>query len=477
MQIPFKVFLDTQNILSGMTTPQLHVDVADWLDSTQKDPRRILQVFRHAGKSYILCNYVAWRLMSDPNYTCIIVSAKKSLAMRNSMMIRSIIESNPLTQHLKSELYTWQANQFTVERDSIQLNPSCTVTSITSGFTGMHATEIIGDDVEISSNVTTEDARNFLKDRTMEFGKIANQVLLVGTPHHAESLYSHCQSIGYDTVMKKPVYDAEGKLAWDNHVDGMFNWKWLERQKNESTEGDFKSQYLLIPSSTYESLIETSKIEIYEDDFQFQHIPQPMGNYLPVVRIGDNQITRMCAGWDPALGLRGRDDSVLAITARDDKGITYVHDVIELSGAENKEFDKQCEEIILACDRYKIGHIYLEENFSPTLKTELNRKAREMKKKVIVIGEFRNSNKLNFMAQQLEPVIKVGKMRVHKRVVDNSHFMSQLEEFPYNKMDDCIDAVSLALSKLPNPNVDVTKIPLIQSPHQMAGGKANITGN
>jgi hypothetical protein len=42
-------------------------------------------------------------------------------------------------------------------------------------------------------------------------------------------------------------------------------------------------------------------------------------------------------------------------------------------------------------------------------------------------------------------------------------------------MDDCIDAVSLALSKLPNPNVDVSKIPLIQSPLHMAGGKANIT--
>jgi hypothetical protein len=66
-------------------------------------------------------------------------------------------------------------------------------------------------------------------------------------------------------------------------------------------------------------------------------------------------------------------------------------------------------------------------------------------------------------------------MRGHKRVLEKSHFMSQLEEFPYNKMDDCIDAVSLALSKLPNPNVDVSKIPLIQSPLHMAGGKANIT--
>ena len=110
----------------------------------------------------------------------------------------------------------------------------------------MHATEIIGDDVEISSNVTTEDARNFLKDRTMEFGKIANQVLLVGTPHHSESLYAHCQSIGYDTVLKKPVYDEDGKLAWDNHVDGMFTWEWLERQKNETTEGEFKSQIMLV---------------------------------------------------------------------------------------------------------------------------------------------------------------------------------------------------------------------------------------
>ena len=477
MAVPFKVFLDTQNILSGMTTPDLHIEICDWLEKTKLEPRRILQAFRHSGKSYILCSYVAWRLLVDPDYTCIIVSAKKSLAMRNSMMIRSIIESNPLTQHLKSDLYTWQANQFTVERDSIQLNPSCTVTSITSGFTGMHSTEILADDVEISSNVTTEDARNFLKDRVMEFGKIAQRVTLWGTPHHAESLYTHCQTIGYDAVLKKPVYDKDGKLAWPNHPDKMFTWEWLERQKAESTEGDFKSQYLLIPSSTYETLIDVNKIQIYEDDFTFQHIPQPMGNYLPTVRLADKVITRLCAGWDPALGLRGRDASVLAVVARDTEGFSYVHDMIELAGAENKEFDKQCEQIIEACDKYKLGHIFLEENFAPTLKTELNRKAREMKKKVIVIGEFRNKNKLNFMAQMLEPIIKVGKMKVHKRVVDNSHFMSQLAEFPYCKMDDNLDACSLALSKLPEPIVDVTKIPLIQSPLQMAGGKANITKN
>lgn len=473
-KIPFKVFLETQNILSGLTTPKLHIEICDWLDNTSKKPRRILQSFRHGGKSYILCCYVAWRLLVDPEYTCIIVSAKKSLAMRNSMLIRSIIESNPLTQHLKSDLYSWQSTQFTVNRETVQLNPSCTVTSITSGFTGMHSTEIIGDDVEISSNVTTEEARKFLRDRVMEFGKISNQVLLTGTPHSSQDLYSHCQSIGYDTVLKKPVYNKEGELAWPDHPDGMFTWQWLERQKNESTDSDFRSQYLLIPSTTYETLMDTDKIQVYEDEFTYQHLPQPMGNYLPVVRLGEKQITRQAAGYDPATGLAGRDDSVLAIVARDTEGFTYVHDIVDLTAAKNKEFDKQCEQIISLCDHYKIGHIFLEENFSPTLKTELNRKAREMKKKIVIISEFRTKNKLNFIAQTIEPLIKVGKMRVHKRVAQ-SKLMEQLNQFPYMKKDDFLDACALAVSKLPQPMVDVSKIPQIQSPLQMAGNKANLT--
>ena len=99
------------------------------------------------------------------------------------------------------------------------------------------------------------------------------------------------------------------------------------------------------------------------------------------------------------------------------------------------------------------------------------------KKQVVIIPEFRQQGKLNFIAQQLEPVIKIGKMKVHQRVLDNSHYMSQLEEFPYCRFDDCIDATAMAISKLPEPAVDVTKIPLIQSPIKFAGGVSRLTGN
>jgi hypothetical protein len=77
MKIPFKVFLDTQNLLSGYTTPELHLEIADWLQRTRFEHRRIFQCFRNAGKSYILCCYIAWRLLTDPSYTCIIISAKR----------------------------------------------------------------------------------------------------------------------------------------------------------------------------------------------------------------------------------------------------------------------------------------------------------------------------------------------------------------------------------------------------------------
>lgn len=471
MQIPFKVFLDTQNILSGYETPQLHQDIADWIEKTQHEPRRILQVFRHAGKSYILCCYVAWRLLCDPNYTCIIISAKQNLALRNSMMIRSIIETNPLTAHLKSELEQWQAKSFTIEREHIQLNPSVTVSSLQSSFTGMHSEEIIGDDIEVSQNVLTEDARDFIRDRVQEFGKISKRIFLTGTPHHEDTIYAHCKNIGYEHELKIPVYDSTGKLSWPDHHDGMFTWDWIERQRRESTEGDFKSQFLLIPSKTYEALMDMDKVQMYNQELTLQYLPQPMGTYLPIMRIGDKRITRLCAAWDPATGLKGRDASVLAICGRDEEGYVYVHDVIELDAAVKKDFQRQCEQIIDVCSKYHIGHVFVEENFSPTLQNELRRTALDKKKKVVVMPVFRQKNKLAFMAQQLEPVVKVGRMRVHEQVKDNSHFLSQLQEFPYTRHDDCIDAVAEAINHLPEPMTDVSKIPSIQSPLGSGGGK------
>ena len=141
--ISFKEFVDTQNIIDGRETPDLHIKICDWLQDTQADPRRILQVFRYAGKSHLICLYIVWRLLVEPNFTTILISAKRNIALRNSLMIRTIIETNPLTKHLKSGLYQWQSQNFTVDRDIISLNPSVAVSSLDSVITGMHSDILI----------------------------------------------------------------------------------------------------------------------------------------------------------------------------------------------------------------------------------------------------------------------------------------------------------------------------------------------
>ncbi len=485
--LSFPVFLDTMNIVSQQTTPPLHIEICKWLEDTDNHPRRILQAFRHSGKSYILGAYICWRLLRDPNWTCLLISAKRNLALRNSLFIRSMIESHPMLQHMKSDLYSWKAENFTVDRPIMQLNPSVTVSSLGASYTGMHSHTIIADDCETSDNVITAGQRERIRERVAEFGKLSNQILMVGTPHSEETIYDHLSDKGYETK-KIPVVRTrtvrqedsteteEEYLAWPDHPQGMFTFKWLEQQRLETTEGDFNSQYMLIPQSTYQPLVELEKIKYYSDEFEWSNIAQPFGNYITACKLGKNNITRVVGSWDVASGLEGRDNSVLSICARDDEGNTYVHDIKVLSAVDEKEkdFTQQCREIILTCAYHKLGHVIVEENFSATLASELRRVARQMKVMVNIIPKFRTSNKRVFIAQTLEPVIKVGRLFVHNRVKDTP-FFDELQAFPRPRVsDDCIDATAEAINYLPNIAVDVSKVAKVYNPLNNAGSSFKI---
>ena len=482
MDISFKVFLDTLNIVSSQKTPEVHQEICDWLEKTDNEQRRLCQAFRHLGKSYILGAYICWNLLRDPNWTCLLISAKRNLALRNSLFIRNMIESHPMLQHMKSELFQWKAETFTVERPIMQLNPSVTVASLGSSITGYHCTQILGDDIETSDNVWSEAQRQKIKERVAEFGKISNKILLFGTPHHESSVYTHLEEIGYLTkkvpiIRTKKVLQEDSTeideeyLAWPNHPEKMFTYEWIERQRKETTTGDFSSQYLLIPATTYQPLVDLENIKYYDEELEWNQIAQPFGNYITSCRIGGKyNITRVCASWDAATGLRARDNSVLSICARDENGNTFVHDVKVLSAVdeETKSFSNQCREIIIACAYHKIRHVYVEENFSATLANELRRVAREMKIMVQVVPKFRSKNKMVFIAQTLEPLIKLGKMYVHERVKETP-FLDELQAFPRMKHDDCIDATAEAISHLPELAVDVSKVAKVFNPLSSAG--------
>ena len=444
-------------------------------------------MFRHGGKSYILGAYICWKLLTDPNWTCLLISAKRNLALRNSLFIRNLIETHPMLQHMKSDLYQWKAETFTVERPVMQLNPSVTVSSLGASFTGFHASTTIAADIETSDNCLTADPREKNKQRIAEFGKLSKQILMFGTPHHEQSIYLHLQDIGYlekkipvirtRTVKQEDSTDkVENYLAWPDHPEEMFSYNWLDQQKRETTEGDFNSQYMLIPQTTYQPLIDLDKINYYEEELEWSSISQPFGNYITACRLGKRNITRLVGAWDVASGLKNRDQSVLSICARDEDGNTFVHDLKVLSAVDEatKDFKIQCREVILACAYHKLSHIIVEENFSATLAAELRRTAKEMKVFVNIVPRFRTTNKKVFIAQTIEPIIKVGRLYVHKKVDKDTPFMDELQAFPRNKKDDCIDATCEAINYLPNIAVDVSKVGKIYNPLNNAGSSFKI---
>jgi phage terminase large subunit-like protein len=393
-----------------------------------------------------------------------------------------------MLQDMKSDLYQWKAETFTVDRPIMSLNPSVTVSSLGASFTGFHASMVIADDIETSDNVITGDQRQRIKERVSEFGKLSNQILMVGTPHHEETIYDHLEGVGYQfkriPVIRKrekrlpdSTIEQEEYLAWPDHPEKMFTYEWLDQQRRETTTGDFNSQYMLIPESTYQPLVQLENIKFYSDELEWNQVAQPFGNHITTCKLGRHNIERICSYWDPAQGLSGRDNSVLSICARDTEGNTFVHDVKVLSAVDEstKDFTGQCREIIRTCAFHKISHVYVEENFSATLANELRRVAREMKVMVQVVAEFRSKNKMVFIAQTLEPIIKIGRMYVHERVKENSPFMDELQAFPQPRVhDDCIDATSGAISHLPNLAVDVSKVAKVFNPLQRSGSSFKI---
>jgi len=84
---------------------------------------------------------------------------------------------------------------------------------------------------------------------------------------------------------------------------------------------------MLIPQTTYQPLVQLEKINYYKEDFLWNYVSQPFGNYIADCRLGKKKIQRICAAWDAATGLKGRDNSVLSICAKDEDNNVYVHDV------------------------------------------------------------------------------------------------------------------------------------------------------
>ncbi|WP_421876629.1 phage terminase large subunit [Pacificispira sp.] len=452
--VSFREFLEVFNVVEDLDTPQVHADIADWLETTQDDPRRTLMAFRHCGKSHLVCLYVAWRLYVDPNLTILVISAKQKLATRNAQMMRKVIETHPLTKSLvPAGDAQWQTTSFTVNRPKTLLNPSVNTTSMDSDFIGMHADLIIGDDIETKDSVATEDKRLSLREKLYEFPNLADHHLFVGTPHHADSIYSEQIKRGYN-VVQFPIYRED--------EDGNRTYLWPEKfgeRKTAALQSDmstahFESQMLLIPRSVSDSLIMVEMIRDYDEEIEFNTIER--ANDLPPLHYAmlmDQKVVDLVGYVDQASGKAGRDRAVLSVVARDQEDRTFVVRVVELPPIDELTgFEPQALAIIETLKEVECNRVVVETGQLSVMESEIRKAGNKLKYRVHIQTYARRINKVTFIAEILEPIVKGGRLYLHRQARDESHFMEEITDFPHGKSDDCIDATAGAIFHL-------TKVP------------------
>lgn len=183
----------------------------------QHGPRRkVIEAFRGIGKSWITAAYVIWRLWNDPQEKFLVVSASKDRADAFSIFVKRLISEIPFLQHLRAKEGQRDSNvAFDVGPAKPAQAPSVKSVGIMGQITGSRATEVIADDVEVPNNSMTQDMRDKLLARVLEFEAIivpGGRITYLGTPQTEESIYNKLRERGYEAKIWPARYPTQDKI-------------------------------------------------------------------------------------------------------------------------------------------------------------------------------------------------------------------------------------------------------------------------
>ena len=182
---------------------RMQLEIADFLQEGHS--RMQLQALRGIGKTFETGAFVVWRLLRNPNERVLIVSQTGTHAENIAIFIRRIIGLLPITKHLIPRTEQRDSTlAFEINGCEVAVQPSVKALGITSQLQGNRATLLISDDVEGRQNSATEQLRVKLAEATAEYEAILQtnadaQIIVLGTPQSAESIYNGFRKDGYIT--------------------------------------------------------------------------------------------------------------------------------------------------------------------------------------------------------------------------------------------------------------------------------------
>jgi len=345
-----------------------------WSELAAKHPRIAICAARDHGKSFMWCfAYSIWRayhnwmpelgeeFKSIPRISLgYIFSNTQPQATDHLELIKQELETNEYLAHLLPD------HKSLWSKKGVKLRNGAIIRARGWGVSvrGAHPCWIVCDDVLQEENLYSELTRN--KEKDYLFSAVtpmlipSGQLIVVGTPFHAEDLYNELEENERYIFGRYPALDDIGTPLWPTR----YSKESLLERKQEIGTTRFTREYLVVPISDENSLFPESMTSACFDP-QFE---------MPTeLKKEDRKDIRVYTGVDLAMSTTvGADYTVITTLAVDQHQNRWIVDIRRKKGMGMTD---QLREIQNVYQLYKPERIYIEDNnFQRVFKDELVRR-------------------------------------------------------------------------------------------------------
>lgn len=461
----------------------------DFCHTLQYEPhdRLFLSCFRGFGKSYLLSLFAIWKLYKDPDEKIVVVSASSPRSKDFVRFCKDVIKKTPILRHM---IDTTQQNRkhrtsvyaFDIVGSKPSQFASLKAVGIGGQMTGARATSVIFDDVEVTNNSFTEQARMKLADGMREANALLlpqGKIYVIGTPQSRFSIYNDLD--GFKTI-KYPIFYPNYQYE---HLAKLLD---EERQKDPSLVGtitetqrftpeDIQSRLEAYGSSLFQLQYQLDTTESDLNKFPLQtrylHVTPTYKDkfFLKYQHTGNDQhkvyeykvltpATEYTAPYDNvivAVDTCGRGlDELAAIVLATGGGRAFILDSFYAKQGHDEAAFKG---IIDLAQRNKASTVVIERNYGGGLYTELMIKYINEYAAEIGVADVMNKGKKSMrIIQTVEPFLTSGKLVADlewfRKETNNPQFnlwqqaaMISMEDI-FCRHDDRIDALATGLAYL-----------------------------
>lgn len=469
----------------------VHRKVFEWLSDPECNKNQLILLPRAHLKSHCIAVWVAWQITRDPTTTMVYLSAGEDLAKVQIYAIKNMITCDryrelwpEMINDEEGKREKWSAWSFNVDhpkrKEAGTRDHTLIIKTVRSGFTGLHCSHLVFDDVVTPENAYTETGRKDVQRAVSQSSSVLDPggyIKAVGTRYHPADLYSTM----FEAMVK--LFDDEGNPTgeaplWDimeakvenspdQDMSGKYLWprtfnpkdrKWYgfnasvlaeiraKYDQNFETE-QYYAQYYNDPNDPDSNRVSQSDFRYYRQDLLKEeghgwYLKDPRTELLTKLRVGAAMDVAN-TGWSEKGG-RAADFTAIAVIGIDPEGTVYVLALEQFKTSDYEEYYRHVLDLHLY---WGFREITVETNsVGKQVKAAIENKAVEEGLRLRVTGisrTWKDGSKQERHAATLEPRYRQGKILHFK-----GGLIPELEEqvlLARPRHDDLEDALCIAV--------------------------------